>query len=348
VHARLPYYLTLANRSIKKRTVLTSKEDRRSNNAINKIDADQLKAIVVTSIVFSLPTFITGLGLFHCFIPLPVYFYLVVFGKNRGTTVVTWAIGVVGLLAAITGGLSNILFTLTLISPGFILAQAWEKNEPILKAGAKGWGIIAATWLGLALVYSTATHSNLYQEILLNLDKGFEASFAFYENSGKFEEDYLKTLKIFFDQLQDLTKRLFPALVVTSIFSIIWLNLIVGHWLFKKKDPALTKQDALQNWRLPEMMVWLVILAAIAAILPQASFNTFGINLGLALGFLYFAQGLAILSSMLTTWTVSPLLKVLIYSMLFLQSYGMALLAALGLTDVWIDFRKRLREKDAA
>ena len=338
----------LANRSIKKEIVLNSKEDQLASKANIAIESDRIKAIAITATVFSLPTLITGLGLFHCLIPLPVYYYLVVFGKHQGTAIITWAIAIVGLLAVITGALSNLLFTFTLIPLGFVLAQEWLENGPVLKAGAKGVVSITIAWLCLALAYSAVSQSNPYQDILLNLDKGFEASFSFYENSGQLEENYIKSLKIFFNELQNLSKRLFPALLITSIFSIVWLNLNIGNWLFKKKDPSLNRQAALQNWRLPEMMVWLVILASIAAILPQANFNTFGMNLGLSLGFLYFAQGLAILSSMLTTWTVPPFLKVLIYSLLFIQSYGMALLAAIGLMDIWIDFRKRLSEKDAA
>ncbi|HIJ78715.1 MAG: YybS family protein [Desulfobulbaceae bacterium] len=329
--------------------MVTCKEDPGDDRNIKKeAQTEQIKAIGITAFILSLPTFIPGLGLLNCIIPLPIYYYLVVFGKNNGTTVVTWAVGIVGLLAVFTGALNGILFTLTLVPLGFMLAKAKEQNEPILTAGTKGALIIAVAWFGLALAYGSISRSNPYQDILLNLDKGFETSFTLYENSGKIQADDLKTIKIFFDQLQDLTKRLFPALLVTLIFSIVWLNITFGHWLLHKKDPALSHQHDLQNWRLPEMLVWLVILAGIAVIIPDPGFSTFGMNLGLVLGFLYFAQGLAILSSMLTTWAVPPLLKVLIYSLLFLQSYGMALLAALGLTDVWIDLRKRLHEKDAA
>ena len=69
------------------------------------------------------------------------------------------------------------------------------------------------------------------------------------------------------------------------------------------------------------------------------------INAGLSLlivsGLLYFFQGLAVFVHFVDRWKIPVYLKVAIYGILILQSYGLLLLSILGIADVWIDFRKR-------
>jgi uncharacterized protein YybS (DUF2232 family) len=54
----------------------------------------------------------------------------------------------------------------------------------------------------------------------------------------------------------------------------------------------------------------------------------------------YFFQGLAIVASLLNKWSVPMLIRVLIYALIFIQTYGIIILSFLGLADVWADFRK--------
>jgi uncharacterized protein YybS (DUF2232 family) len=59
----------------------------------------------------------------------------------------------------------------------------------------------------------------------------------------------------------------------------------------------------------------------------------------------YFFQGLAIVASLLNKWSVPMLIRVLIYALIFIQTYGIIILSFLGLADVWADFRK-LKQAD--
>ena len=63
------------------------------------------------------------------------------------------------------------------------------------------------------------------------------------------------------------------------------------------------------------------------------------VALFLTFGLLYFFQGLAIFIYMLDKWNVPVYLRILMYGILILQSYGLILLTLVGITDVWFNFR---------
>jgi uncharacterized protein YybS (DUF2232 family) len=57
-------------------------------------------------------------------------------------------------------------------------------------------------------------------------------------------------------------------------------------------------------------------------------------------GTLYFFQGLAVFVALLERWRTPTFLRVLLYVVFILQSYGMLMLTILGLSDVWFNFRR--------
>ena len=94
------------------------------------------------------------------------------------------------------------------------------------------------------------------------------------------------------------------------------------------------------------MLVWPVIMTGSLLLLPEERLNTLGLNAGLVLLVLYLSQGLAIIASLMQRWSLSLLVRTIIYSLLFMQIYGFVLVAVLGLADVWVDFRKPRLTKD--
>jgi len=178
------------------------------------------------------------------------------------------------------------------------------------------------------------------------LDKGFEATFALYRDTGHFPAGDLEAIKTLIAQLRELVARLFPALLLSSIICTVWLNTVIGQWLLKKRDPSRTDREDLKNWRLPELLVWPVIMTGIALLVPDEKLHTLGLNVGVVLLVLYLSQGLAIVSSLMQKWSLPTAIRIITYSLLFLQVYGIGFVAALGLADVWVDFRKQRFKKD--
>lgn len=304
-------------------------------------------AIATTALVFSVPTFFVGLEWLQCLMPLPVYYFLSVYEQKRGAVIIAAALAIVGGMTFWTGTLPGLLFSLTFLPVGFILARADRKSESAQRAGIQSIGYLVFVWLVTGWLIGVITQTNPYLDLRQSLDKGFEATFALYRDSGHFPADDLEAIKAFIEQLREQVARLFPALLLTSIICTVWLNIVIGQWLLKRRDPSRTNREDLKNWRLPELLVWPVIMTGIALVVPDERLNTLGLNAGLVLLVLYLSQGLAIVSSMMQKWSLPLAIRAITYSLLFLQVYGIGFVAALGLADVWADFRKPRLKNDA-
>jgi uncharacterized protein YybS (DUF2232 family) len=75
-------------------------------------------------------------------------------------------------------------------------------------------------------------------------------------------------------------------------------------------------------------------------LLLPAPLSMLGLNGLIVCSTVYFFQGLAIAASLLNRWSVPRLIRVPIYALIFIQTYGIILLSFLGMIDVWADFRK--------
>lgn len=307
---------------------------------------ETIGAIAVTALVFTVPAVFAGLEWLHCLMPLPAYYFLSVYGQKQGAIIIAWALGIAGGMTFWTGTMPGLLFSLTLLPVGFILARADRENESAQRAGITSVGYLVLVWLVTGWLVGIATQSNPYLDLRQSLDKGFEATFALYRDSGRFPAGDLEEIKAFISQLREQVARLFPALLLTSIICTVWLNTVVGQWLLRKRDPSRTGREDLKNWRLPELLVWPVIMTGLALLVPNEKLNTLGLNVGLVLLVLYLSQGLAIVSSMMQKWSLPLAIRIITYSLLFLQIYGIGFVAVLGLADVWVDFRKQRLKKD--
>ncbi|MGV1099207.1 DUF2232 domain-containing protein [Thiovibrio sp. JS02] len=309
-------------------------------------DAKKIRAIAITALVFSLPTVLPGLGWLHGLMPLPVYYFLTVYGRPQGTKIVFWAVAIAGMASLLTGTFPGLLFSLTLIPVGYILTGYAEKKESLLAAAGKGTIFLALAWLLFALLFGIMSQTNPYQEILHSLDNGFTATIALYKDSGKFGTDDMEAIAAFIDRLKVHVTRLFPALLLTSIICTVWLNIVLGQWLFRKKGTALAGGEDLKAWRLPDLFVWPVILAGFALLIPNAQLNSFGLNLGFVLLVVYLSQGLAIMATLMQQWALPKFFRFALYTFLFLEVYAIVFVAALGLADIWLDVRSRKAQQE--
>lgn len=296
--------------------------------------------IAAAALIIALPSIHREFGWLASMIPLPVFYYLVLYGQKRGGRLIAGATGVAALVAAFLGSFTYYLFSLTMMPVGILLAQSAGRREPAIIAGLKGVALLAGAWILFAMIYSLGNQTNFYAELQEGIDRGFQTTLLFYRDSGQFSGEALKEIEGFLEKFRQLINKMLPALVLSSIICTVWLNMLIGQWLLKKKglEPLPWKNFSL--WRLPDFFVWPVIGAGAALLLPVQALNIFGLNLGLVLGVLYFTQGIAILSFFLKKWTVPPIVKGIIYIMLLMQIYGLVLLAAIGLADVWLMFRK--------
>ncbi len=297
--------------------------------------------LILLPALLLLPTiFPENIGWMTTLVPLPVFYYLVCFGKSRGYVLVRNSVLLAAGGALLSGSLPLLIFSLTLVVLGIALAAGVFSGKTPAVTGFIGFVALALTWLlywaGLAMLFQT----NPYATLLTGLDKGLSSGLQLYEETAALAPETLESIRRAVELLRVYIPKILPALIVTALLSIVWLNLVLGNFLLRRKDTRLTSWPEYNEWKLPEPFVWLVVLSgAMLMLLPQP-LSRLGLNGLIVCIAIYFFQGLAIAASLLKRWSVPRFIRVLIYALIFIQTYGIIVMSFLGLVDVWADFRK--------
>jgi uncharacterized protein YybS (DUF2232 family) len=302
--------------------------------------AHNICLIMLASVLLFPALFPEKIGWLTSFVPLPVFYCFVISGKKRGAISVRNAILVSAGVALLLGSLPMFIFSLTLVPVGIAFAYGiYDRKSPVT-TGFMAFLLLTLTWLlywsGLALLLQT----NPYASLLAELDNGLSSGLILYEESAELAPETLASLRIAVELLRVYIPKILPAIFVSAILSIVWLNLTLGNWLLKKKDIGLTPWPEYNEWKLPDAFVWLVVLSGIIFLLLPQPLSILGLNGLIVCSTVYFFQGLAIAASLLNRWSVPRLLRVPIYALIFIQTYGIIVLSFLGMVDVWADFRK--------
>ncbi|MEN8256692.1 MAG: DUF2232 domain-containing protein [Thermodesulfobacteriota bacterium] len=280
-------------------------------------------------------------------IPLAPFYFSVSLGQKAGRHVCLIAFVIAGLVSLLAKDIGNAIFPLTLFPVGLMLAWAMEKRKTVAWAGLTATLLVLLGWFIGGLLFWQSTGLNPYSEGLNAMDQAFADMAEMYKTSGDFSPDVVADIERGFDQARQKLPGIFPALLIMSAIIISWLNMALGNRLLGRHAPERTVWPPYRFWRLPENLVWLVILAGILMILPVSGLKTLGINGLLILASIYFLQGLAVLFAMLARWDAPKPIRFFIYFFIFIQTYSVVLLAVLGILDVWKDLGKIYKEEEA-
>jgi uncharacterized protein YybS (DUF2232 family) len=187
------------------------------------------------------------------------------------------------------------------------------------------------------IAYSAVSGINPHQLISVEISDSLKQAVALYEKGGVKGEE-LEFLKSSMATGADLMQRLYPALVTTMLAVIAGLNLVLLKKTTAKTAPNLPIGD-FSSFRNHDLLVWVLIATGCSLLLPVTPLTTPALNILLIITLLYFFQGMAVLTALIKKHSVSALVRILLYVMLIIQPYLLALVAGIGLFDLWVDFR---------
>jgi len=287
-----------------------------------------------------IPAGLVGLGIFA---PLPAFYYLIESGRSRGLATLALALLISGIVSFSIGQSWAFMSTLLMMPAGIALYKSTRGNigNPA-QAGLSAFLVLLLVWCAWVVVsrISLSASPDLYGDLILSLDQGLiETGKTLKENAQIGPEQALE-IETTVTGLRGLLPKVMPGLLLTTMLNTVFLNMVVGQYLLRRKKAELAPWPAFATWRLPEPLVALVILAGISLLVPVPLINDIGLNLLLVSGTLYFFQGLTLLTGLLNRWSVPGALRFLIFLLVLVQAYGIVLLAIAGLVDVWADFRR--------
>jgi len=307
----------------------------------NRSGEAQFAVMILVAAVVLLPSFFPEkIGWLASLVPLPIFYYLVSLGKKRGSVLIRNGILLAAGGALLSGSLTMFVFSLTLVPLGIALSYGVFSQKSPVATGFIGFLVLTLVWFlywsGLALLHQT----NPYTNLVLELDKGLSSGLVLYEESAELAPETLESVRNAVQLLRVYIPKILPALLVSALLSTVWLNLLLGNWLLRKKNSELAPWPEYNKWKVPDPFVWLVVLSGVMFLLLPQPLSLLGLNGLIVCSTVYFFQGLAIAASLLNRWSVPRLIRVLIYALIFIQTYGIIVMSFLGLVDVWADFRK--------
>jgi uncharacterized protein YybS (DUF2232 family) len=197
---------------------------------------------------------------------------------------------------------------------------------------------IAATFAG----YSLHLDRSVPDLVRDYVGESIRYSLALYEEIGLPQEQI--------DQLRESAPEVAAwivnhgiALLVTGVTFFIWLNVLGLRFLCQDRDPSFPDFGDLACWKMPDWVVWFVIASGIAMIVPEEALQVAGLNVLIVVLFLYLLQGLSIVQFFFRQKNIPRYLRALFYALIVLYQYLLVFVSALGLFDLWVDFRKMNR-----
>jgi len=269
------------------------------------------------------------------FTPLPAVYYYFRRGAITGALIFAITLSV---LMVMGGASVPMLYLLQSGLTGIILPAFYLQGKGAARAIAYSVGINFLLIVLLALAYGFWSGADLQGMLLKGINSSTEQAVAIYSKQGLSPED-LELFTQGIRQAGSLIAQIFPALILVALGSIAALNMAVIFRLREKQLPDIPEPEQLLAFRNPDILVWVVIAAGIALLLPAAEINRAGLNVIVVCGFVYFIQGLAVVLAFFKRIAVPSLARMIFWLVLAFQPYLVLAIAILGLFDIWGDFR---------
>ena len=302
------------------------------------ISKDILTGIVVTLIIYAISVNMPIIGFFSpLLLPLPILFYRSKLGRKNGLLVPATATIV---MIFITGAFSvHIMFFMELLLLGFLLSELFEKNLTVEKTILYTCGGILLTGFVGLMFYSNISSTTMVRLASNYIAKNLEMTLAIYKSMGVSEENIDQLAKSL-DQIRYVFIRILPAMVIVSSLFVTWSNLLIARPLFKKKGLFFPDFGALNLWKAPDPLVWVLIGSGALLMVPAGALKIIGLNSLLVILVIYFFQGIAVVSYFFEKKRFPTFLRLIFYTLLAIQQLFLLCVIGIGLFDIWINFRK--------
>lgn len=282
--------------------------------------------------------------------PLPLRILIFPFLPVLGATVYRhlgrlWAIAALGLPLlimhlALEGMAGSALWLGQWVALGPILvetlARPWDLNRAMAAALLATLGLQGSLLGFWAMEEGAAPWTLLAQ----NMEAAFQQALGLY-GQGAMTAEEMTRMRAGASRLAQVAVVVVPGVFVSMDLLLHWWSLLVC-----RRFPALwggvaPGPERLDEWGIPYPWVWVTILGGVLVLLPVEILGAVGINLLIAMGSAHLLQGIAVVASVFRQRRVPPFFRGLVYAAVFLQQVFLLAVVAIGLFDVWFDFRKR-------
>jgi uncharacterized protein YybS (DUF2232 family) len=269
------------------------------------------------------------------FVPQPVLLFGLKYGAGLGAGVLIAALVCLFVLAGEALGFVYSVFAV-MVGLLFWLLGRLRAIELLVTAVAAA---MLATAAGI-LLYFYGSWGAMTQDLRASLIDNLTVALRVHEKMGFPQE----SLNLFSEKIPEIVEqmlRLLPSLLFVSLCLVVLLNVLFLLRRFPERREQWLSIATFREWKCPEPLVWALIACGFAVFVPASEWVTIvALNVLLVTGVCYFIQGLAIVAFFFHKNNVPRFLRSATYILIIFQQIFTLLVAALGLFDLWGDFRR--------
>jgi uncharacterized protein YybS (DUF2232 family) len=142
------------------------------------------------------------------------------------------------------------------------------------------------------------------------------------------------------EKASSLLVSAFPAIFINSYLTMVWLNILLIRKLLHRKGIIVKSIENLNQWKAPEYLVFGLIGLSVLMFFPMGVITILALNCLIILSFVYFFQGIAVVSFFFQKKRAPFALRFFFYILIAIQPLFMFLVMGFGLFDTWFNFRK--------
>ena len=299
---------------------------------------DILTGILLCMLIIAVMYVIPLIGIFAwMFLPLPVLFYRLKTGRNGGGIIMVASLAV---LIVFTRNIAfNTLYFGSLLMTGFFLGEFIEKHISIERIMLYTCLAVLGLCMAVLLIYSF-TYAQGIERLISNYISRYHAlSSQIFSDSAQLYPE-MKVNRQMLEQASSMFVIALPGIFINSYLTMAWLNILLIKKLLLKKGIIVKSIENLNQWKAPDYLVFCVIALSVLLFLPRDGLKIFAVNCLIILMFVYFSQGIAVVSFFFQKKRAPLALRSFFYILIAIQPFFMFLVIGFGLFDTWFNFRK--------
>jgi uncharacterized protein YybS (DUF2232 family) len=274
-------------------------------------------------------------GMAMLFVPAPLLSYAV------GYPGALWRMGgglllAAGLIALGGGPMAAVAYALTFGLATAVMGYMLERRHPFELIVLFTTGAVVVTGVLTAFAFA-GSPAALAQGLQENLTAGMIRGEKFYKTLG-IEGALTPDTRA---AIVDTALKLSPALGAISAAFLVLINLGL-FWRISGKQQRVGYMlfGDLVRWSTPEWLIWVLLVTGFGLFIPAPPVGTIALDCFICVAAVYFCQGLAVMAFYFKLLAMPPLARGLIYFVTVVQPVLAALVCAVGVFDLWIDFRR--------
>lgn len=275
-------------------------------------------------------------GIAMLFAPTPVLGYSIGYPRAlwRMAAVVALAAGAIAVGA---GPAAAGVYLLTFGLASVVMVYLIERRRPFETIVLCTASAMLLAGIGAALAFSGWSPAAAAEQLRQELTAAMVHGEKFYKTVG-IESAIPAEMR---SGIVEAALRLSPALAMISAAFAVLVNLGV-FWRLSGRQQRLGYMlfDDLVRWSTPEWLIWVLLTTGFGLFIPIDALSTIALDLFVCVATVYFCQGLAIMAFYFKVLSMPPAARGLIYFVTIVQPVLAALVCAVGIFDLWIDFRR--------